>query len=267
MPIAHLPHLDMYYEVHEAVSSARGAQDPPLLLVHGATETFRTGWQQQTAVFARQYQVIGVDLRGHGRSSNPANKLDMRQMANDISDLLDFLHIKKVHLLGFSGGGTVSLYFGAQHQHRLASLTLVSNTMELDDTRTNLNFWNPERIAHQQPRWWQAMTGMHEHPVTQLLQWWAEEDRKRPDFTPAKLAHITVPALVVGGDRDSIIPLSQTMKLFETLPDAYLCILPGMGHGAPRQRPQAFNQVVLDFLNYVETRFILPKSIKNEIGD
>ena len=248
MPMATLPALDLYYEVHGAPTA------PPLVLVHGATETFRSGWQEQIPAFSRRYQVIGLDLRGHGRSTNPAGRLDLRQMADDVRDLLDYLGHDRVHLLGFSGGASVALFFATRHLARLWSLVLVSNNMELDPTRLEANFWDVERVRRQEPRWWASLAAMHELPVAQLLRWWAEEDAQRPDFTPAEMAMVAVPVLVVGGDRDPIVPLAETLKLFRALPDAYLSILPGMGHGAPRRRPLAFNQVVLDFLAYVEHR-------------
>lgn len=245
MPVAALKNLNLYYEIHGAEDAA------PLVLLHGATETFRACWRRQIEPFSRRYRLIGLDLRGHGRSDNPAGKLDLRQMADDVRDLLDHLRLDKVHLLGYSGGGSTALFFGLRHPERLRSLTLASNNMELDRARGQVNFWDLARIRREEPRWWQAMTQMHGQPAEKLLQWWAEEDSKRPNFQPGDLQHLHVPTLVVGGDRDPIIPLEQTLKLFRALPDAYLCILPGVGHGAPRLRPQAFNQAVLDFLQFV----------------
>lgn len=249
MPVAPLPNLDMYYELH-------GPDDaPPLVLLHGATETFRLGWQEQVPTFSENYRIVGPDLRGHGRSTNPAGRLDLRQMADDIDNLLDYLGYGKVHMVGFSGGASVALFFAVRHLDHLWSLALVSNNMDPEETRIEQNFENLERFRQQEPEWWSTMSEMHDLPVENLLQWWVDESAVRPNFTPEELQHVRVPALILGGDRDPMIPLSQTFKLFEALPDAYLGILPGMGHGAPRRRPQAFNRIVLDFLTYVENRY------------
>ncbi len=253
MPIAELSQVSLYYELY-------GAEDaPPLVLLHGATETFRTGWYKQIEAFSAQYRIVGPDLRGHGRSSNPANKLDLRQMADDIRELLHYLGYEKAHVCGFSGGASVALFLAVRHLSCLESLILVSNNFELDKVRTgNAQFWNIERILRDHPKWWESLTKMHQVSPGQLLKWWEEEDVKRPNFKPADLTHITVPTLVMGGDRDPIIPLEQTIKLYHALPNAYLSILPGMGHGAPRYRPHLFNRIVLDFLEYVQKKEAIP---------
>ena len=249
MPVATLPNVDIYYELYGP------ADAPPLVLLHGATETFRHGWQEQVGDFSKHYRLIGPDLRGHGRSTNPAGRLDLREMADDVGALIDNLGYEKVHLMGFSGGASAALFFAVRHIDRLWSLALVSNNMDLEGTRIQHDFWHLERFRSQEPEWWATMSEIHDLPLEDLLQWWADESEVRPDFKPEDLDHISVPTLVLGGDRDPIIPLSQTLKLFEALPDAYLGILPGMGHGAPRRRPLAFNRIVLDFLRYVEHRY------------
>jgi pimeloyl-ACP methyl ester carboxylesterase len=132
---------------------------------------------------------------------------------------------------------------------------LVSNTFEQDNIRVDGNFWDAERMKREEPQQWNLLNEMHELPPEMLLRWWAEEDALRPDFERADLALIDVPTLVMAGDRDPIVPLQQTMDLYTSLPDAHLCILPGVGHGIPRRRPKAFNQIVLDFLKDVGRRF------------
>lgn len=74
-----------------------------------------------------------------------------------------------------------------------------------------MNFWSLERVKREDPAWWTAMVEIHEQPVEKLLQWWADEDAERPNFSPADLAHVRVPTLVMGGDRDPIIPLQQSV--------------------------------------------------------
>lgn len=248
MPVARLPQLDMYYESHGS------AEATPLVLLHGALETFNSGWQNQVSTLSQAYPILGLDLRGHGRSSNPAGNLDLRQLAGDIQSLLRHLGHEKIHLMGFSGGASVALCFAATYHEYLSSLMLVSNNFEQDNIRVDGNFWDAERVKREEPRRWALLNEMHDLPVEMLLRWWADEDALRPDFEPADLALIDVPTLVMAGDRDPIVPLQQTMDLFTSLPDAHLCILPGVGHGIPQRRPDAFNQIILDFLKGVERR-------------
>ena len=245
MPFLNLPTVALHYET---LGSARA---PALLLLHGATETFRDGWQRQIDAFSRRYRVLGVDLRGHGRSINRVDRLDLREMADDLADLLDHLGLQHAHVCGFSGGASVALFFAQRHLARLRSLILVSNNFELDTVRTGpARFWDPERVQREEPVWWQAMAQLHEVDTARLLRWWHAEDLLRPDFQEAELRQIAVPALVVGGDRDPLVPLTQSIRLFSALPQAQLAIFPGTGHGIPRRRAAQFNQVVLNFLRH-----------------
>ena len=250
MPIAPLPQVELYYETYGPLDA------PPLLLIHGALETFAAGWDRQWPLFSQKYRVIGPDLRGHGRSNNPAQRLDLRQIADDMYNLLAYLGYKTAHVCSFSGGASVAMFLAVQHLACLRSLTLASNNYELDQIRTGpARFWDPERIARAEPRWWATLQHLHQTDVNLLLRWWAEEDALRPNFTANDLKPMRAPTLIMAGDRDEIVPLQQSVKLFEILPDARLCVLPGVGHGLPRRRPELFNQIVLDFIDEIEDRF------------
>ena len=258
MPHAALSTVNLYYELH-------GAPDaPPLVLLHGATDTFRSGWNKQIDPLSKHHRIIGVDLRGHGQSDNPAHALDLRTMADDLRELLDhlgyFAHDEErradnssgpVAMCGFSGGASVALFFAVRHNALLDRLILVSNNMQRDEARLARGFWNAARMQREQPGWWRFMQQAHKHTnAATLLHWWEEEDRQRPNFAPAELAHVNTPALVIAGDRDDIIPLDQSLALFRSLPHAQLAVLPGIGHGAPSNPRSAdtFAQVVLQFL-------------------
>jgi pimeloyl-ACP methyl ester carboxylesterase len=62
------------------------------------------------------------------------------------------------------------------------------------------------------------------------------------------LRDIRTPTLIVHGDHDDFFPVEVPLELYRLLPDAELCILPQTGHNPPRDRPEWFNQIVLDFL-------------------
>lgn len=241
MPFAPLSGVNLYYELHGPPEA------PPLVLLHGACETFHLCWGHQIAAFSKHHRVIGVDLRGHGQSDNPADALDLRRMADDVYELLGYLGYTRAHVCGFSGGASTALFFAVRHTQALRSLVLISNNMQQDQARTRGNFWDVERIRAERPHWWEQTQAHHRVAMPVLLRWWAEEDPLRPNFTPAELQPIVTPTLVMGGDRDPIVPLDQTLLLYRSLPNAQLAILPRTGHGAPN-RPALFNPIVLEFL-------------------
>jgi pimeloyl-ACP methyl ester carboxylesterase len=75
--------------------------------------------------------------------------------------------------------------------------------------------------------------------------------RDRKDFTP-DLPLLDVPALVVGAEEDRAVPLEYSRILARTLPRASLCTIPGAGHMANLERPERFNDCLLEFLRNFE---------------
>src|SRR6478735_9346115 len=88
--------FQMYYEVH--------GEGSPLVLLHNFTGS-TLFWQPYLADLAELFKLIVVDMRGHGRSNNPANQFTHRQSALDIFALMDQLEIEQFKVIGVSSGG------------------------------------------------------------------------------------------------------------------------------------------------------------------
>lgn len=243
MPFLTLPTATLYYEQHGAPTH------PPLLLLHGAAQTFHTAWSRQLPVFAAHYHVIGLDLRGHGRSINQCDCLDLRQMAADAAALLTHLGINAAHVCGHSGGASVALYLAAQQPHLLRSLILISsNYAAAVGQAARQPMWDAVALAQADPAQWQRLAQIHQTNPARLLSWWQAEDAIRPDFTPEALRQMHIRTFLITGDRDPMIPLAHTLQFFHSLPDAHLAVLPAAGHHLPQQRPADLNRLVLAFL-------------------
>lgn len=100
---------------------------PPLLLMHGATGTSQS-WALDGYVDAlsADYQLILMDLRGHGRSDKPHERDAYRlsQQADDAVVVLDELGIARAHVWGLSLGARVGFHLGARYPNRVQSLIL-----------------------------------------------------------------------------------------------------------------------------------------------
>lgn len=106
----------------------KGAGEP-LLFLHGFTGSMNT-WHFLEARFARDYQLIFVDIIGHGHSGSPEDpqRYAINEVAKDLSVLLDLLNLDKVHLIGYSMGGRLALTFTCLFPERVASLILESSS-------------------------------------------------------------------------------------------------------------------------------------------
>ncbi|MET1249681.1 2-succinyl-6-hydroxy-2,4-cyclohexadiene-1-carboxylate synthase [Sporolactobacillus sp. STCC-11] len=101
----------------------------PLLFLHGFTGSMET-WHFLEARLARDYQLIFVDIIGHGYSESPedSRRYAINEVAKDLLTLLDLLNLDKVHLIGYSMGGRLALTFACLFPERIATLILESSS-------------------------------------------------------------------------------------------------------------------------------------------
>jgi pimeloyl-ACP methyl ester carboxylesterase len=99
----------------------------PVVLVHGFTASIDTNWVRPGIVpaLAKEFKVIALDLRGHGKSDKPHDPAAYGdQMARDVVRLLDHLDVEKAHVVGYSLGGFITLKLLTLHPERFQSATL-----------------------------------------------------------------------------------------------------------------------------------------------
>lgn len=99
----------------------------PVVLIHGLHSSVSLNWKLPGILdmLAKKYQVIALDLPGHGASNRPENKNAYGMaMVEDVNILMDHLKIKKAHIVGYSMGGMVAMKFIATHPTRVLSGTI-----------------------------------------------------------------------------------------------------------------------------------------------
>ncbi|MFX3617010.1 MAG: 2-succinyl-6-hydroxy-2,4-cyclohexadiene-1-carboxylate synthase [Sporolactobacillus sp.] len=99
----------------------------PLVLLHGFTGSM-ADWEQLLPEWVSVFQVIRIDLLGHGQTGSPdsPNRYSMDQQILDLIGILDLLGIKQANVLGYSMGGRVALSLACLHPERIKCLILES---------------------------------------------------------------------------------------------------------------------------------------------
>jgi len=233
--------MQMYYELH--------GEGSPLVLLHNFTGCTQF-WQPFIADFAQEYQLILVDLRGHGRSTNPTNQFTHRQAALDVFALLDQLEIDTFKAVGVSTGGMTLLHVATQQPARVEAMVLVGAP----------SYWPEQtrvlcRQSKEESWWdWEMLRQRHvygDEQIQALLDQFynCKDSYDDMNFTPPYLSTITAQTLIVFGDRDAFFPVSIPAEMYAAIPHAYLWIIPNGGH-IPiwDQHTAAFTQTVLEFL-------------------
>ena len=90
----------------------------PLVLLHGNGDDL-TYFRNQMEPFARHFQVIALETRGHGQSPRGTGPFTLDRFADDLRDFLDSRGIGRCHLLGFSDGGNIALLFAMKYPQYL----------------------------------------------------------------------------------------------------------------------------------------------------
>lgn len=120
--------LDAYFDsngvkIHYVVQGA----GEPVVLIHGLTANIQMQWVMPGILskLAKEYQVIALDNRGHGKSGKPHDpKQYGPEMVNDVVRLLDHLKLAKAHIVGYSMGGFMTNYLVNTHPQRVLTATL-----------------------------------------------------------------------------------------------------------------------------------------------
>ena len=219
----------------------------PLILLHGGlgnTEYFGG----QVPELAKQYRVIAMDSRGHGRSSRDAQPYSYALMAKDVIALMDFLKIDKASIVGWSDGGIIGLDIAINYPNRLDRLFAFGANTNVAGLRPDIDK-NPifakyiEKAGRDYERLSKTPKEYNDF-VTQISRMWATQ----PDYKPEQLAKITAPVAIADGEHDEAIRQEHDVEMSKAIPGAKLVILPGLSHFAMLQDPKAFNQAVLEFL-------------------
>jgi len=110
----------------------KGNGKETLVLLHGFMENL-TIWTDLEPHLSDHFSLLKIDLPGHGRSEILAGVQTMELMAEEVKKVIDHEHLEKIHLLGHSMGGYVSLQFADLYPEYLKSLTLFFSTYFPDD--------------------------------------------------------------------------------------------------------------------------------------
>lgn len=215
----------------------------PLVVMHGNGGDI-SALRFQIEHFKARWQVIAVDSRGHGKSEMGDAALTYVQMADDVSALLERLHRAPADLLGWSDGGIVALEIVLRHPAQVHAVAVSGANLTPESLK-------PEDLAGMKADLAEAL---RKQAAGDRTQDWSRSIQylqlmiTQPHITPADLAGIRVPVLVLAGEHD-MIPEPHTRLIAASIPGARLHIFPGAGHGALLEVPDAFNAVVESFLD------------------
>jgi pimeloyl-ACP methyl ester carboxylesterase len=257
---------------------------PPIVLVHGLGLDHRT-WQYQYGNLAHRFRLIGVDLRGHGRSTMGTDPFGPHRSADDLAAVFTQLDLHGAVLAGHSLGGTVVGQFCADHpdlvRERIAGLVFVGTfassiagegrfreTFSPTLVRLTARFQTTTepRGTASTSAWVYAMArqpfGPNPHPeaVRHTLTMGAQcapsvmgaATLANLDYDVREhLRRLECPVLVIRGEHDSLATARSAGQFAAALPSAEMVVIERSGHLPMLETHEDFDGILIDFADRV----------------
>jgi len=270
--------LNLRHEVAMAgsvLSVVETGQGLPVLLGHGFLWDWRM-WQPQLRVLSSRCRVIVPELWGHGGSGPlPHGTRTLADLARHMVELLDRLEIGRCVVIGSSVGGMWGAHLAARAPERVAGLVLMNSHLGEEPWATRLTYMamldqieaagrvSEELVAAITPLFFapdieQRLPALPDRLRQQIHGFDAQALRRsivplgrmifgRTDAL-SLLPDVVAPTLVIAGEHDRARPLEESHTMAEIL-QTELVTIPGCGHTATLERPDAVNAALLRFLD------------------
>jgi pimeloyl-ACP methyl ester carboxylesterase len=275
MPIAPVNGTEIYYEV--------AGEGEPVVLIPGLgiDHTYYAHAIPQLAKFTK---VIALDLRGIGQSAKPKGPYTTELWGEDLNALLEFLGEKQAHVVGSSMGGRVALELVVRHPDKVKSLVLVAVFSELDKAleinfrmrmkiveqlgigevlRDHVTLWTLSRAFIETERGKVALEGLlaglnkntpelYLEFLRAILRFGKRLPGQNGEATfTQRLPGISVPTLLMVGDKDLLCPPELMQKMAALMPNSELVVLKECGHITFVEKPEECSRLIVEFIRRV----------------
>lgn len=249
--------------------SERG-QGSPVVFLHGYPLN-REIWREQLQSLSDHYRVITPDLRGHGQSPVPDGVYEMESLARDVFTLLDSLEVPQAVMIGHSMGGYATLAAWRLAPERFIALGLVGSQAGADsDEARQTRFNTAEKVFVEGSKIVaDAMTPKlfapgfpKDDPIVEQVRNIILSTKPtgiigalkgmaaRPDSSQL-LPGITVPVLLLTGDKDQLIPSQRSEIMAADIKIGSLVTVENAGHLPMMEQPHATTMAIRKFLDEV----------------
>ena len=262
------------------VAYKRFGQGKPILFISGTSQT-KDAWESTvlSELAASNHTVIVFDNRGMGETTVGTKPFSIEQFANDTAGLLDALQIEKADALGASLGSFIAQELTLNYPQKVDRLILhatycggneaiyasgqaleVIMTLSSPQLLQNMTAEQQAMILAQimfSPEWLEEHPDILNNTVIKL----APSRSASPEIIQQqglasatwkgscdRLSNITQPTLLIVGDQDLLTPTANSIMMAQRIPNSWLVIIQGTGHGMMLQVPNEFSAIIQTFL-------------------
>ena len=233
---------------------------PALMLLHGYSDS-SLSFGRIMPLLPSEQRVIAVDLRGHGDSDKPADGYRMSDLADDVIEMMDRLHIASAVVVGHSMGSFVAQALIERAPRRVSSLVLVgsaataANAVVADLRAAVESLTDPidpefvrafqySTVAQPVPEAFMDAAIVNSRRMPAAV--WKKVLSGLMQFQP-QLPRSSVRTLVLGGTRDSVFSVGEQNALARQYPFAQLRLIEDVGHSLHWEQPELFVRELMRF--------------------
>ncbi|WP_029998876.1 alpha/beta fold hydrolase [Streptococcus suis] len=215
----------------------------PIVFLHG--NNLSMDYFLNQLELAEHYQLLLIDSREQGQSTQGRKPVSFRQMAEDLEDLLQYLKIDSCIIVGHSDGANLALLYSYLYPDRIRGIVANGGNISFDGLSflTQIGVWLEEKmyslLAHLIPSLERRAR------VAQLL--------LQDVLSFSSLAQISCPCLILLGQWD-LVKLSHSQEIVKNLPLAEIKIIRRTGHNPARRKIQEFNHIIIQFVESVRKK-------------
>lgn len=242
-----LKSVDLPNGLHLPYIEQGEAAGVPLVLVHAIGDS-RRSFELLLPHLPDSIRVLAPTQRGHGDATRPPAGYRSRDFAADLVAFLDAVHVETAVIAGASSGGLVAQRFAIDNPSRTMGLVLMGSPLRLGDKPAVRELWDSTISRLTDPAVPQFargfVEGMLARPVPPaFVESMVQESARVPAFVwratceglleddfSHELGRVRAPALVIWGERDTILARGEQETLAASIPGARLLVYPDTGH-------------------------------------
>jgi pimeloyl-ACP methyl ester carboxylesterase len=216
----------------------KAGSGPPVVLIHGGASD-SSDWVYTMAALSHRYCLYAPDLIGFGLSDRNKDGYYLSDFTEFILGFMEALGLEQSVLVGHSFGGRLCLEIALSYPEKVRKLVLLDAAgLGKISTLGNIiltGFWVVRKLLRLR------------QPFPKFL---AREGEDTQWLCVNELPKLSTPTLLIWKRLDPYLPLSIARRAKALIPGAHLAIMPGYGHAPHGQNRDAFNRLLLDFLDH-----------------